>query len=197
MDVLALLKHVDLAVFFTINKTLSASWLNQPMLLLRNQYTWIPLYLFLLIYFYTRCRKYLVPIILLSLVTFAITDFTSASIIKPLVARHRPCNDPSVQFELNNIAGCGGPYSMPSSHASNHFGLAAFWFLVISNIRRKKWYWLWIWAFAIGYAQVYVGVHFPTDIFVGACLGIVTAFLTFRIFTLWKNRIDNKTPIPT
>jgi undecaprenyl-diphosphatase len=38
----------------------------------------------------------------------------------------------------------------------------------------SKWFnLLFIWAFAIAYAQVYVGVHYPSDVLVGAFLGIV------------------------
>ncbi|MEJ7684921.1 MAG: phosphatase PAP2 family protein [Segetibacter sp.] len=141
-------------------------------------------------FFYANCRKFLFPIIALSLVTFAFTDFTSASILKPLIGRLRPCHDPALQFSINNIAGCGGVFSMPSSHASNHFGLAAFWFYVIKETLNRKWYWLWAWAFIIGYSQIYVGVHYPGDIISGALLGVLTGFFTCSFFKSWMTKLN-------
>lgn len=190
MDIGGSLKDADTALFYLINKKLSFTGLDNLMLLLRQPYTWIPLYLFFLLFFYSNCRKYFLPIVALSLVTFALTDFTSASIIKPFIGRLRPCQDTTLKFAINNIAGCGGKFGMPSSHASNHFGLATFWFLVIKHTVNQKWSWLFVWAFVICYAQVYVGVHFPGDIMVGAILGTAVGYITFHFFRRWTSQID-------
>jgi len=185
MRVARWLLEADRSLFYLINNKLSFTFLNEFMLLLRQAFTWIPLYLFILLFFYANCRKYILPVVVLSVLTFAISDFTSASILKPFIGRLRPCHDATINFQINNIAGCGGVYSMPSSHASNHFGLATFWFLVIKHLVNKKWYWLWIWAFLIGYAQIYVGVHYPADILTGALLGIGSAYFTWHVFQKW------------
>jgi membrane-associated phospholipid phosphatase len=191
MNIAGSVKDADKALFYLINKELSFPELDAIMLLLRNQYTWIPLYLFFLLFFYFNCRKYLLPIVALSLVTFAITDFTSASLIKPFIGRLRPCQDPTLSFTINNLAGCGGIFGMPSSHAANHFGLATFWFMVIKNTVDQKWFWLFVWAFLICYAQVYVGVHFPGDVIVGALLGTVVGYLTSAVFRKRMAHIDS------
>ena len=65
-------------------------------------------------------------ILLFAIITFGITDYFSSSIIKPSVERLRPCNDPELKKEVNNLIACGTGYSFPSSHAANHFGLAIF-----------------------------------------------------------------------
>jgi membrane-associated phospholipid phosphatase len=191
MTIAGSLKEADRALLYLINKKLSVPALDAVMLLLRNQYTWIPLYLFFLLFFYFNCRKYLLPIVALSLVTFAITDFTSASLIKPFVARLRPCQDTTLGFNINNLAGCGGIFGMPSSHAANHFGLATFWFTVIKSTVNQKWFWLLVWAFIICYAQVYVGVHFPGDVIVGALLGVAVGSLTSWLFVKRMVQIDS------
>ncbi|GEO08498.1 hypothetical protein SAE01_09940 [Segetibacter aerophilus] len=80
---------------------------------------------------------------------------------------------------------------MPSSHAANHFGLATFWFMVIEDTVNQKWFWLWVWAFIICYAQVYVGVHFPGDVIVGALLGTATGFLSSYVFRKRMAQIDS------
>ncbi len=193
MNVIHWLAEADRKLFYLINTKLSVSSLDDIMLLLRQAYTWIPLYFFFMLFFYANCRKFLFPIIALSLVTFAFTDFTSASILKPLIGRLRPCHDPSLHFSINNIAGCGGIFSMPSSHASNHFGLAAFWFYAIKETLNRKWYWLWAWAFIIGYSQIYVGVHYPGDIITGALLGIGIGSFTCYLFNQWMMKLNTDT----
>jgi undecaprenyl-diphosphatase len=88
---------------------------------------------------------------------------------------------------------------MPSNHAANHFGLATFWYFSIQTMRagdqtdksgvKKWWGLLFVWAAAICYAQIYVGKHYPFDILVGACTGLLTGFGTSRIFIyLWDRR---------
>jgi undecaprenyl-diphosphatase len=66
--------------------------------------------------------------------------------------------------------------------------LSTFWFLIIRDLLNRKWYWLWLWAFIIGYAQIFVGVHFPGDIITGAILGIGFGYLNFYLFNRWTNR---------
>ena len=190
MSVAQWLLRADKNLFYLINKQLSFAWLDNIMLLVRQPFTWIPLYFFFLLFFTTNCRKYLLPIIALTLITFSLSDFTSASILKPLIGRLRPCHDPSMMLSINNISGCGGIFSMPSSHASNHFGLAGFWFFTVKKLLNQKWYWLWLWAFLVGFSQIYVGVHFPADIAGGAILGIAIAYFTSYLFNIWTTRIN-------
>lgn len=82
---------------------------------------------------------------------------------------------------------------MPSSHASNHFGLATFWFLVVKKTLNRKLYWLWLWAFIIGYSQIYVGVHYPGDIAAGALLGTGIGSFTFTIYSGWMAKLNTDT----
>ena len=77
---------------------------------------------------------------------------------------------------------------MPSSHAANHFGLAAFWYFSIKKMSGKKWSWLWLWAATICYAQIYVGKHFPFDILAGSLTGFLTGLGMSRLFVLWESR---------
>jgi undecaprenyl-diphosphatase len=39
-----------------------------------------------------------------------------------------------------------------------------------------------IWAFIIAYTQVYVGVHYPFDVFCGALLGCGIGFMLSKLF---------------
>ncbi len=185
MNLVELFHSIDNRIFYLINSHLSSSRLDGFMIMLRTPITWVPFYALMLFLFYKKSPELCFAIVVASIVTFGLTDFISASVFKPFIGRVRPCYDESLNFSVRNIVGCGGRYSMPSSHASNHAGLATFWFLIALKFYKEKWHLLWLWAGAICYAQIYVGVHFPSDILVGALLGMVIAFLIFTVFKKW------------
>lgn len=176
------LDQLDKAVFTFIHAKAYASSLDWLMLLLRNQYTWIPLYAFILYWIIRYAQKDAWKFIALSIVCFALTNSITVEVLKPFFARPRPCKTLPIIRDIINVIGCGGENSMPSAHASNHFGLAAFWFLSIRYLKGKTWYWLWLWAFVVCYAQVYVGKHYPGDVLVGAVFGTLVAFPVYKLF---------------
>jgi membrane-associated phospholipid phosphatase len=185
MQVLQWLDHLDKIIFVLINHDSDHYVLDNLMLILRNPYSWVPLYCFLLWYILKKRKSDAWPFIFLSILTFAITDSVSASVLKPFFERPRPCSDPLFHGMVRNLVDCGGYYSFPSSHAANHFGLATFWYWSIWQMTGKKWKWLWIWALLIGYAQIYVGKHYPFDIAAGAIFGWMIGILSVRVFSRW------------
>jgi len=95
-------------------------------------------------------------------------------IIRFFYYRPRPFLALQFQSLLGNsdIAG-----SFPSGHAAAYFALAlaAFYFY-------KKWGWWFLIAGAImGIARIFVGVHWPSDVLVGALIGLTSAFLIKKI----------------
>lgn len=187
------LEHIDKIIFAFIQVKLSAPWLDGIMLTLRNPLTWVPLYIFMLYWVLKFDRNIYLKFICITIICFAITDFSSSHIFKPFFERLRPCYDAEMSSVVRGIIGCGGKYSFPSSHATNHFGLAAFWFYAIHLMTGKKWYWLWLWAFMISYAQIYVGIHFPLDIAGGAILGTSIGYGLSRLFRIWTRPLLFKT----
>jgi undecaprenyl-diphosphatase len=175
----------DRELFTFIHHTASSPSFDWIMKLLRDALTWAPLYAFILYWIVKTHKRYAWQFILFTLLTFAVTDYTSASILKPLFERPRPCFDEELRPIIRDLVGCGGRFGMPSTHASNHFGLAAFWYFSISWMSNRRWWWLWIWAFIIGYAQVYVGKHYPGDIIVGGVLGTSVGYLFAALFQKW------------
>src|SRR5690606_28585671 len=118
--------------------------------------------------------------------SFGIGDFLSASVIKPNIMRVRPCNEVLFKDEVKVRVRCGSGYSMPSSHATNHFAMGVF-LLMIFRRRWKPIIWLSLtWAASISFAQIYVGVHFPGDILAGAALGTLIGFFTSTLFLFFQ-----------
>ncbi len=80
---------------------------------------------------------------------------------------------------FNSLITPSDQFSFPSGHTS-----AAFLFATVTGF-----YYpflllpLLIWAASVGFSRVILGVHFPTDTFVGMGLGISVAFYSFKIIT--------------
>ena len=98
--------------------------------------------------------------------------------------RARPCHLQSELTDLILRVDCGTGFSFTSSHATNHMALAVF--IVMSTIFIfGKWRYLFIpWALIIGYAQIYVGVHYPVDVLSGFCLGGMLGALSAICYNL-------------
>lgn len=179
----------DIALFSKINGQWHTPFLDWLFPLLRNQFFWSPLYLFLVVFMLLNFGKDGFRWIVFFLITFAIGDFASSSVIKPLVGRLRPCNDPMLADIIRSVVSCGSGKSFTSSHAANHFALAMFSFKTIPFVK-TSWKWLFLfWALIISYAQVYVGVHYPLDITFGALLGCIVGNGTAWAF-------NKKNPFP-
>jgi membrane-associated phospholipid phosphatase len=193
MDLMHWLVRVDKQLFTWIQVHCTASWLDPLMVLSRNPLTWIPVYVFVLYWIVRYDRKLAIRFILVTLIAVGFTDYTAASLIKPLVGRIRPCFDPDTWILLRNLVGCGGRYSFPSNHAANHFCMATLWFYTIRGRRGRSWYWLWVWAALVSYAQVYVGKHFPLG---GALYGSLVGWYAWRILRRLSQNIDRgKLPV--
>ncbi|CDS92392.1 MULTISPECIES: phosphatase PAP2 family protein [Sphingobacterium] len=183
--------HIDQEIFLAINQGLSNPIFDWLLPILRNPYTWAPLYLFLVIFFIKTYGKTGILIVVMTLATFGASDAVSSHLIKKSIKRVRPCNDIVFKQEVNIRVRCGSGFSFTSSHATNHFALAFFWIVLF----RRKWkhaMWLCItWATLISISQIYVGVHYPFDILCGAILGILIGLAMGYIFKKIKPEFFN------
>lgn len=176
------LYNFDIALFLKIHRGLSNGFFDWLMPLVRNRYFWAPLYLFIIIFCLREYKKnggYVIGGILLS---FALGDLIASRLIKPFIARIRPCNDMDLVNDIIHRVPCGTGYSFPSAHATNHFAIAVFLILVFY----PRWKPILpigiLWAFVISFAQVYVGVHYPIDTIVGAMLGTSIGFFVSALY---------------
>ena len=185
--------QIDQNLFTLINQGLANPFFDWLMPYLRNRYFWSPLYLFLFIFFIRNYAKRGWLLLLFFVLTFAVTDYITSSIIKPGVARLRPCNDLNIKNEMRLLISCGSGYSFPSTHAANHFALAAFLIDMFYRRWRPIIILAFLWAFSISFAQVYVGVHYPLDVIFGAVVGSLLGFImagilkTTLAFRTWRS----------
>jgi len=172
------LRNIDHNLFQFINHTLANPVFDVVCRILREKLVWIPAYAFAAWYFYTVYGKRTIWLLLFAGITILLSDQLSSSVIKPLVHRIRPCNNPDINARLLLAYG-GSGFSFVSSHAANHFALATFFSLLLPVQKRKLWIpVLFLWAASISFSQVYVGVHYPADVTAGALLGIAIGYFT-------------------
>ncbi|MCK4548046.1 MAG: phosphatase PAP2 family protein [Candidatus Eisenbacteria sp.] len=98
-------------------------------------------------------------------VAIALSDQTSAGLIKPLVGRIRPCN---ALEDVRLLIPRSGAFSFPSAHAAN---ITAAAFLLSVRYPRIRLVWIGI-AVLVCLSRVYVGIHYPLDVLGGAVAGL-------------------------
>ena len=180
------LLHLDTALFVFINQTGSNALLDLILPLVRNKYLWTPFYAFLFFFLIFNFKWKGLIYTLFVLLCFGVADTLSSKIIKPAVARYRPCDPRSEIENVNLLLRCRRGYSFTSSHATNHFALA--WFLFLTLGKRFRWLRapVLIWACLVSYAQIYVGLHYPGDILGGFLVGTTVAFFIDLLFRFSK-----------
>jgi len=114
-------------------------------------------------------------LILFSVIAMAASDQLSSNFLKHLIERDRPCH---VFTNINLLVACGGGFSMPSSHAANVFAQAV---LLSRHVKLLAWP-MYILAIAVSLSRVFVGVHYPADIVVGALVGWLVARIVSFVF---------------
>ena len=80
---------------------------------------------------------------------------------------------------INHLGGVGGKHlSFPSNHAFNISGVS----FLFSNIYPKYKKYFWFAALVIMYSRIYIGVHYPIDVFSGCLLGVLISFIIIKLW---------------
>jgi membrane-associated phospholipid phosphatase len=102
-------------------------------------------------------------------------NYGTVNILKYSVNRKRPF----VSYPDIYKKSSGESPSFPSGHTSGAFATATSLSLVY-----QRWYIVvpsFTWAGIVGYSRLHLGVHYPSDVLVGAIIGSGTAYLCYKV----------------
>ena len=168
----------DMNLMIWIHQNLSNTIFDKIMPFITNKNNWIvPIASLIIILCVFSGKKGKVALLIL-IISLSLTDAICAQILKPFFERLRPSHLHLEQ--LNLLVSRGGKWSMPSNHAANMFSMA----IILSHFYSKYRALLFFFAVTISFSRVYVGVHFPGDLVVGAFIGYA---ISLSCLSLWEN----------
>jgi membrane-associated phospholipid phosphatase len=192
LSTVSILIQLDWELFQCINSSLSNTFFDEIMPFLRNKWLWLPLYILVITWMIIRWKKLSWMVIFFFLFSAGASDYLSASVIKPLVRRERPCQVATAQDQVKARIDCGVGYSFPSAHASNHMAMGLYLFLLFGSFAKKGKYLFLLWPFLVSFAQIYVGVHFPADVLAGWLLGTIIAIACYYLLKFYFRYFYNR-----
>ncbi|WP_339653299.1 phosphatase PAP2 family protein [uncultured Maribacter sp.] len=141
---------------------------------------WIPFFVLIISLFFVKFTKREALFMILTLLVMVLFVGTLTDLTKNLVARLRPNNDEEINTLIRILRRPSG-FSFFSGHASSSFSIIT---LVVLFLRQHfKWrYLFYIWPILFAMSRIYVGVHFPIDLIVGALAGIFSAWLFYKLY---------------
>lgn len=160
-----------------------SAFMDGWMAVLTSGITWIPLYMALL-YLVVKNNESMAQILLTIgcvALCFAISDIVADFIVKPLISRLRPGNDPMIKYTVHVVRDIRGTdFSFFSAHASNTFSLAIFFCLLVRS--RMLNILLVLWSLMNCYTRLYLGVHYLSDVAAGLIWGGIAAVSAYLIY---------------
>ena len=165
---------------------------DQFWILVSEKWFWIPLYIIFLYFLFKNFNRKSFLYILLFIALGITASDQIANIFKFGFERLRPCHDPSLEGLIREVK-CGGQFGFYSSHASNTFFIATLMSILLKKTHRYLPYFLFFWATLVSYSRIYLGVHFPMDIFMGALMGFFLGgfFATLSLKVIYKRQKAN------
>ena len=173
------LLEYDTQLFLFLNNLGSPTWDNL-WLAITHILTFVPLYGILLFLLYKKfgIRALLVFVVVVALMITFTDQITN--VFKRGFARPRPCGEATLIDQMRFIAVRCGKYGFFSGHASNSMAAAVFAGLVLRPYYKNLIFILLFWSAIVAYSRIYVGVHYPLDIFCGLTFGAITAFAFYK-----------------
>lgn len=171
---------------------LGSSTFDPFWILVSEKWFWIPLYVIFLYFLYKNFNKKSLFYILLFVALGITVSDQIANIFKFGFERLRPCHDPSLEGLLREVK-CGGKFGFYSAHSSNSFFVATYLTILLGKKIKQLPYFLFVWAAIVAYSRVYLGMHFPGDIIIGAIMGILLALF----FGILAKKVIRKSEVTT
>jgi undecaprenyl-diphosphatase len=181
----------DRAAFEVMNKWMTSSFFDLLMPALSNLLFWLIPFAVIWLIFFIRSDRQGKLIALCCFLVVAGTDQLSSNVIKPIVQRTRPCNVvPAAHFYQDDkwittdkfaLTIYKTSFSFPSSHAANIAGQAMYWSYFYPQVSPV----MILATVIVGFSRIYMGLHWPFDVFAGYLLGMIVALVVALPMRVW------------
>lgn len=163
---------MDMQILYAI-QAMRAPWLDQLILGLTKvmgSYGQIWVIVGIVLLLFRKTRKCGIAVI----VSYVLVFLVGHVVLKDLIARPRPCH---VDETVALLVPRPDSYSCPSTHSAWAFAAA-----VAIFCRDKRWgAAALVAAVLMGFSRMYLFVHFPTDVLLGAVLGAALGFAAVKL----------------
>lgn len=166
------IKSIDESLFLFLNAQHN-SFFDPMMWLFSEKLFWVPLYLWFLWLLYRKYPKQYWTV-LIAIVLMIVASDQLCNLAKYGFMRLRPNHEPDLKFLLHtvhNFPSGNGSYGFYSGHASNAFAVAFFMIIAGAGKRNYMIPVCLLYAVLTSYSRIYLGVHYPGDVLVGAISG--------------------------
>ena len=150
---------------------------------------WTPLYAWAIYLLFKKYgSKIWQPLLIVGLMIL-FSDQT-CNFLKHSVQRYRPTHNLEISQYVHIVAGYkGGLYGFVSAHAANTAAFCTFLLLTMWPMNKRNISLFICWVFLVGLSRIYLGVHYPADVFGGYAIGIFFGILSSRILPYFSNAI--------
>lgn len=182
-----LLRHLDHLLFNWINIRFSAAWLDPLMITISSKWIWVPFYVVILAALIVKYKTNAIGMLVLLGLVVTLSDGISSKVLKPWVKRLRPnqvervTGVHSITVRTPDSKDGNSKYGFPSSHAANSTAIFLLTVLLL-QLRGKYAAAVLSIPLLVSYSRVYLGVHYPFDVFAGMLLGTTLVWLAWRIY---------------
>lgn len=175
-----MLQSIDGSILLFIQNHLRFDWLNPVLMFYTStgNYGLIWIMASILLLCFPKTRKAGV----LALAAMLLGLLLNNLVLKNLIARPRPWLTMEGLIPLMEPP---DPNSFPSGHTCSSFAAAGIWLRTLP--RRFMGLTALCAAALMGYSRLYVGVHYPSDVLAGMCVGL---FCAWAVFSLYARRVS-------
>lgn len=189
MEVINQLNQFDQNLFLYLNNMGTPTW-DGFWLFMTHSWFSLPIYVLVTYLLYRKLGVKNAFISLVCIFALVVIMYGFTEVIKQLVARPRPCQ---MGFDMRLLVdNCDG-FSFYSRHTAVAFALAILIGKTLKPYYKYALLLMVIWSLLMAYSRIYVGKHFPGDVFVGLIVGLISGLLFYKLQQYLIEKLKGKT----